>query len=381
MVEVKAAILDELDDIEVKFNDGDNTDEFVLQTGYVWPLIKISNTVISVESLNAFKLKLGQSKLPELELSVDDSFNQFRTTDCIDENTEILVWIGSVRSELEPTKLCFVPTDVYARNDTLRLTAVLKVPTDLISIQADTVEEMLKAFCDASGLGLRLSVGDFANIECKRNFAKLTPIQFLDQFCEYLGLQWCIDNYYNVCIYNLPDIIDEYELQTCPAPFDSMDDFEKPVEVRISNKIDDTCLCMFSVLGYDYLNKDNEQPVRANAEFDKSVEIEDDTELISEDEVVDRLEVFDLAKICLELQFNPYLLLNRTFDIQPYTTGQRPKRRDIDSEESKPDEQLLIEDLAGTYLIAAVDYEYPSTSERLTAVCSFVRQPSEETSE
>lgn len=381
MKAIRAAILDELDSIDLHFIDGDDTAGFALQAGYRYPLVKVSNTVINASELEQFDLHIGgQYKLPTVSCSIADTQSKFRGTDCIDESTVLTVFIGSVRCELEPTKLTFAVTDCQVISDSIYIAAELDLPSNRVSIYNDTVSAMLEQLCKLTGLGLRLAIGDFADVHVQTNYTNVSITELLDDLCDRLGFSWHIDGQYNICINDLSALLAEHTELTVTQQFDNYDDLAEPKQARISSKSPDyTAALPFTRFGYDYVDNDNTVPNLTEAVFDKSFDIGNANELVAEGELSSKHAEQDLARLYIEFGNNPLLLYDRTYRIDVYTEASEFRRQsyeDWSANKAVQQDQQFIEDLSGIYKLDEIRYVYPGDVAGFDCKCSFV-QPSD----
>lgn len=382
MVEIKAAILDELEEIDVHFAEGDDTEDAALSFGYMVPILQVSDTVFNPSDILAYHLVIGRQSVPYLKLSISDTKNEFRTSDCIDESTEIRTWLGSVRVDDLPINLDMEVIDVKGQSNDIYITARLKMPTDKLCICQGTFKDMLSDLCDKSKLGLRLNAPDFEDVEVKRNFYNVTAEEFLNQICKMLGFSWYIDGQYNICIHQLQAMIDDHEDEECSVYFENYEDFDKAVKVIYSNSSKaDSHFFHFNNFNYNYINVDNSKPELQNAEFDKSFDVDLEKTVVDEEQPIEKPDIYDVAQLYIKTPFDPYLMADRTKNIELYTQEGDVHRVSYDeySQGQEPtDEELLIEDMSGVYLLADVEYAYPGDTGRVEAWCSFVRPPQEE---
>lgn len=378
MVEVEAKLLQELEDIDFHFESMDNTDGFAIVSGYKRPIVKVANTALDAGQLQQFRLDIGNVKVPQLACSILDNNLSFRTTDCIEQGTLLTIFVGSIRCEQLPTKLCMKVVDCQVVANMISITAELNLPTDKIAVQSDTMQAMLEDFCEKTGLGLRLCAPDFEQQQIANNYFDISPIDFLNKFCADLGFEWHIDNHYNVCINTLPNLIAEHEDMQKTCSFETYEDYDEPLPAKISDLQTENPIAIKFLpgdFGYDVIDVDNTVPKHAIAEFDKTFDTADTGILYAED-AIEKPEPLDLSQLAITLTNDPLLLYDRTYDIQLYTDANNYRKQsyeDFSANTQASNEQILIADMSGIYRLSAMTYLYPGTNNGFDCLCTFSR--------
>lgn len=381
MQTITSKLLDNLESIDMHFDEGDDTKGFALQAGYKYPLVKVSSTVLNSSEVEQFELHIGgRYKLPTVTCTISDVHSKFRYTDCIDESTVITLFIGSVRCDLAPVKLECRVVDSQVTGDSIFVTCELNIPTDKVAIANDTMLNMLTSFCEQTGLGLRMSAPHYEQQHIKANYFDMKPIDFLNAFAAETGFEWHIDGQYNVCIHELDALLAEHEELTVTQQFDNYEDLEEPKQVRISSKSPDyKSALLFTRFGYDFIDVDNTVQECTSAQFDAKFDISNATELVSEDATIDKPAPIDVSRLYIELGNNPLLLYDRTYAIDVYTELSYFKRQSFEDSEAgqQPEsDQQFIEDMSGIYKLDEIRYCYPGDTSGFDCKCSFIMPPS-----
>jgi hypothetical protein len=199
MLEIKSSLLSELPEIVVELQEEDSLESQARYGGSSFPIVQISKTVLHANDITSFVLKVGVEPLPTLDISIRDINDQFKDTDCIDETTKIVVWIGSLAAKPMPVKLEFEVIDTQTKSGMILAKAKLRLPTELITIWHNTLEAMLSEFAKLSGLGMKLDLPEYEQVQIGQNYCHVTPIDFLTKFSKDAKLTWFIDGQYNVC--------------------------------------------------------------------------------------------------------------------------------------------------------------------------------------
>ena len=372
MLEVKNAIVDALEPIEVELTDGggdvakDDVSQYVLTAGQAFPIVKISKTIIKNTDIKTFTMKCGlQNPLPIASFIVNDASNQFRETDYIDATTPIRIWLGNPQLEQSPINYLMKVVDVQLKSGTIIAKTELSLPTEPINVYNDTVEAMLQSFASQTGLGIRCNFDNILSLTVIRNFVNITPIDFIRQFTEHIGVDWFIDAEYNLCLLDIELSISQHQDKTCEYNFFTTYQPEQPYKVAYTNNLDEQTIFRFTTFGYDFIDVDNTVPEVEAVEFDKAFSPDIAKSQTIEEDFVDKPIKPDTDCLYFEAEFDPFKLVGETMSIQVYTQMNRPKRMTLDERYAgdKLDmSQLLIEDISGIYMLTDVTYIYNGQS-------------------
>lgn len=393
MLEVASSLVSKLGEIEVVFaNKGgrakDDSSQYALTAGLFYPIVKVANTVLAKDDISSFKLSLGYSSpIPTLTVVIDDGFGNFRESDYIEKTSDLLVWLGCKAFDADtdktvdkpkPIKLGMQVVDIKLKQTSIIVKGRLKLPTERFTIAKNTVENMLKAFADATGIGVLCNYALLSE-QVDKNFVNVTAEEFITDFCKFIGIQdWFIDSQYNLCMLDIAATCSEHKELQCKTLFSSFRTLDTAQPVRYTNYLNDITQFKYVQYGYSFIDRDNELPVVENVVYDKATSPAEESYQRTEQNFLAKPAPIDTDNIYFEAAFDPYKQVGKTFQIDAYTSAGRPKRmatEQYENDEKPPTGQQKIEDICGVYMLTDVIYLMSSYS-NLQAWTSF-QKPTE----
>lgn len=358
-IKIEQTFRQTLPDVQVAFETPEEAEGYFSYAGTTFPVCMISKTILNETNITYFQMRIGeQTKLPELSLSFNDVNKQFRESDYIDENTDIIVVVGFPYGDPLPVRLSFEVVDVLTNEMNISIKAKLRLPKDKFTIVNDTIENMLKAFANTTKLGIAFNHDSYDQLDFRSNYVNVTAEQFLTRLFDDLELPWYIDGHYTVICKDIKLAISVHEEQECPIVLKSGEDLKKPHKVQFTNDaMNGNSQFMFSKWGYDFIRSQNpEVPPRQYVEFSKNAQVDLANLQVAENMPLRQTAKYDVSRLSMKLPLNPYMLAGTTQPVLVYTD--KDNGGFVRGEENETDQsQKLIEDYTGVYLVMQSDYK------------------------
>lgn len=379
MLKLDSELLRTVKDKEVQIdkNQLDAPDTAIKLGGLAYPIIKVSNTVLSQTDIELFVLQVGyKSPVPTAKLAFADLHNHFRETDSIDKAGEVIVWIGcATQEDMPPVKLDMRVDAVNSADGHIALLLSMRLPDERFSIAGNqTVREMLQIACKRSGLGLLCSLTDALDITHSKSYENVTIKEFLRAFMHDIGVvNWFIDGQYNLRVIDVTEEVVDHEPKMCEVSLYTGEELETAEPVKYSNSIERPG--QFSFGSYDPIDMQRKpsQPKTEQVEFDISYTPGDGSVQLAEQNFDKFAEQPDIEALQFTARFDPYKQPGQTHDIEVWTLpGQkRVTTEQYDAGETVSMKQKQIEDLSGVYMLMHATYY--TNNARLMAMTEYHR--------
>jgi hypothetical protein len=196
MLNIPSELFPSLPKIEVSLDKNDNPNGFVSRAGWKFPVVKVSNTVLASVDINAFAIDIGKSRLPTLLINFDDTDRTFMTSDYINQESKVTVFIGSTAASVQAIKLTFQINSIMSIAGAYRIIGTLALQNDIMTIPAAPFEDVLTMIAEKSKLGIKYNYK--FNDKVNFNIVNMKAYDAINMAASYCKIDWYIDHYYNI---------------------------------------------------------------------------------------------------------------------------------------------------------------------------------------
>jgi hypothetical protein len=375
MLNIPSELFPSLPKIEVSLDKNDNPNGFVSRAGWKFPVVKVSNTVLASVDINAFAIDIGKSRLPTLLINFDDTDRTFMTSDYINQESKVTVFIGSTAASVQAIKLTFQINSIMSIAGAYRIIGTLALQNDIMTIPAMPFEDVLSMIAEKSKLGIKYNYK--FNDKVNFNIVNMKAYDAINMAASYCKIDWYIDHYYNIVFQDIKTSIASHKQKEANENFFDGIKLANSVPVLYTNNNNKETQFGISEWNHNYSYADDNEYEYQAILYDKSFQFDIDKQQVAEGNPSKLFNRYDLVGIDIDTILTPHILAGETLDVEIWTKPLQPRRIQQSNWESGNKDTntkaMLIQDYSGVFYVQSCSYTWSKGSDEISQASTLLK--------